>query len=199
VRGGSSSASPRLLIFGMRFFDIIPAHLDLHSVEGLALLGMRPFRLSRSSKLLKRAFDVTASSAGLVLLSPLFALVALLTKLDSRGPVFFRQVRMGADEKTFRIFKFRTMVEDAEQQKRELAHLSMHAGNGGDPRMFKIPEDPRVTRIGRFLRRSSIDELPQLLNVLRGEMSLVGPRPLILDEHRYVEQWARRRLDLNRE
>ena len=101
---------------------------------------------------------------------------------------------MGEDERTFRIFKFRTMVVDAETRKAEVAHLNMHRGD--DPRMFKVPADPRVTRVGAFLRRSRIDELPQLINVLRGEMSLVGPRPLILDEDRYVERWARRRLSL---
>ena len=101
---------------------------------------------------------------------------------------------MGEDERTFRIFKFRTMVVDAETRKADVAHLNMHRED--DPRMFKVPEDPRVTRVGGFLRRSRIDELPQLINVLRGEMSLVGPRPLILDEDRYVERWARRRLSL---
>ena len=89
---------------------------------------------------------------------------------------------MGEDERTFRIFKFRTMVVDAETRKAEVAHLNMHRED--DPRMFKVPDDPRVTRVGAFLRRSRIDELPQLINVLRGEMSLVGPRPLILDEDR---------------
>ena len=103
-------------------------------------------------------------------------------------------MRMGAGDRTFRVFKFRTMVEDAESRKPELAHLNMH--NGDDPRMFKVPDDPRVTRLGRFLRRWRIDELPQLLNVLSGSMSLVGPRPLILDEDQHVASWARRRLDL---
>ncbi len=95
---------------------------------------------------------------------------------------------------TFRIYKFRTMVQEAEQRKADLVHLNMHRGR--DPRMTKIPDDPRVTRIGRFLRRFSIDELPQLINVIKGEMSLVGPRPLILEEDAFVQEWARRRLDL---
>jgi lipopolysaccharide/colanic/teichoic acid biosynthesis glycosyltransferase len=125
-----------------------------------------------------------------------FAVVAALIKLDSRGPVFFRQVRMGGGGQRFRMFKFRTMVADAEARKAELRHLNKHTEPGSDPRMFKIPDDPRVTRVGRFLRRSSLDELPQLLNVLRGEMSLVGPRPLILEEDRHVDDWARKRLDL---
>jgi lipopolysaccharide/colanic/teichoic acid biosynthesis glycosyltransferase len=136
------------------------------------------------------------AAAGLTILSPLLIAVAILIKLDSAGPVFFRQVRMGEGEQTFRIFKFRTMVVDADDRKAQVAHLNMHARNGGDPRMFKVPNDPRITRIGGFLRRTSIDELPQLLNVLHGEMSLVGPRPLILEEDRCVLEWARKRLNL---
>ena len=99
---------------------------------------------------------------------------------------------MGSDEKTFTIFKFRTMTDDAEQRKHEIAHLNQH--RGADERMFKAVGDPRVTRVGAFLRRTSIDELPQLFNVLRGEMSLVGPRPLILEEDSHVLDWARERL-----
>jgi lipopolysaccharide/colanic/teichoic acid biosynthesis glycosyltransferase len=103
---------------------------------------------------------------------------------------------MGTANEPFRIWKFRTMVIDAEQLKHELAYLNKHLEPGGDPRMFKIDEDPRVTRCGEFLRRYSLDELPQLINVLAGEMSLVGPRPLILEEHSHVGSWAQRRLDL---
>jgi lipopolysaccharide/colanic/teichoic acid biosynthesis glycosyltransferase len=103
---------------------------------------------------------------------------------------------MGADEKPFRILKFRTMREDADARKGEVAHLNKHAAPGGDPRMFKISGDPRTTRVGGRLRRYCLDELPQLINVLKGEMTLVGPRPLILDEDRHVAGWARRRLAL---
>src|SRR5262249_12765419 len=92
--------------------------------------------------------------------------------------------------------KFRSMVAEADELKAEVSHLNKHGGNGGDPRMFKIANDPRVTRVGRMLRRYSLDEVPQLWNVLRGDMSLVGPRPLILDEHNHVDDWALRRLDL---
>jgi lipopolysaccharide/colanic/teichoic acid biosynthesis glycosyltransferase len=101
---------------------------------------------------------------------------------------------MGAGGRTFRVFKFRTMVADAENLKPDVAHLNMHSG--ADSRMFKIPDDPRVTRLGKFLRRWRMDELPQLFNVVSGSMSIVGPRPLILDEDQHVEAWARRRLDL---
>jgi exopolysaccharide biosynthesis polyprenyl glycosylphosphotransferase len=177
-----------------RMFEVLGTSAELHAIEGIPLVGLAPPRLSGSSRFLKRSFDLIGATLGLVLLSPVFLVTAIAIKLGSRGPVFFRQVRMGEDEQTFRIFKFRTMVVDADSRKDEVAHLNMHRED--DPRMFKVPEDPRVTRVGGFLRRSRIDELPQLINVLRGEMSLVGPRPLILDEDRYVERWARRRLSL---
>ncbi|HUG64209.1 MAG TPA: sugar transferase [Gaiellaceae bacterium] len=177
-----------------RMFEILGTNAQLHTIEGIPLVGLPRPRLSGSSQLLKRSLDVSASAAGVLVLSPLFLAVALSIKLDSRGPVFFRQVRMGAGDRTFRVYKFRTMVADAEERKSDVAHLNMH--NGGDSRMFKVPDDPRVTRVGHLLRRWRIDELPQLLNVLSGSMSLVGPRPLILDEDQHVSSWARRRLDL---
>jgi exopolysaccharide biosynthesis polyprenyl glycosylphosphotransferase len=179
-----------------RLFEILGTKVSMHTVEGVPLIGLPPIRLARSSRLLKRTTDLVLAAAGLTILSPLLIAVAILIKLDSAGPVFFRQVRMGEGEQTFRIFKFRTMVVDADDRKAQVAHLNMHARNGGDPRMFKVPNDPRITRIGGFLRRTSIDELPQLLNVLHGEMSLVGPRPLILEEDRCVLEWARKRLNL---
>ncbi len=114
--------------------------------------------------------------------------IAALIKLDSPGPVLFRQERVGSRGR-FGIYKFRTMLADADERKDEIAHLNMHAQEGGDPRMFKVPDDPRITRIGRVLRRYSFDELPQLLNVLSGEMSLVGARPLIAQEDQYIEDW----------
>ena len=101
---------------------------------------------------------------------------------------------MGKGDRPFRILKFRTMTADADSRKHEVAHLNKHSD--GDDRMFKIPDDPRITRVGRFLRRYSLDELPQLFNVLKGDMSLVGARPLIPDEHRHVDGWGSRRLDL---
>lgn len=179
-----------------RFFEVLSPGVDLHSVEGLLMCGLPPFGLSRSSRLMKRTFDVLVSALGLVAALPVFVLIAAAIKLDSRGPVFFRQVRVGAGNETFRIWKFRSMVVDAEERKHDVAHLNKHLRPGGDPRMFKIDEDPRVTRCGELLRKYSLDELPQLFNVLTGEMSLVGPRPLILDEHRHVGSWAQRRLDL---
>jgi exopolysaccharide biosynthesis polyprenyl glycosylphosphotransferase len=177
-----------------RFFEVIGTNVGIHTAEGLPLIGLPPLRLARSSMLLKRAMDISLSLVSLVLLAPLFAAVALWIKLDSKGPVFFRQQRMGSGDRTFEIFKFRTMCDDAETQKAGLAGLNKH--NGGDARMFKIPNDPRVTRSGAWLRAFSIDELPQLLNVVRGEMSLVGPRPLILEEDQHVVDWRRNRLNL---
>jgi exopolysaccharide biosynthesis polyprenyl glycosylphosphotransferase len=179
-----------------RFFDVLNGGVEFHTVEGLPVCSLPPLRLSRSSRLLKRAVDVTGAAIGLVILAPLFAAVAVAVRLDSPGPVFFRQVRMGERGRVFRIWKFRSMCADADQRKHEFAHLNKHLAPGGDPRMFKIEGDPRVTRVGAWLRRTSLDELPQLFNVLVGEMSLVGPRPLILDEMRHVNDWAGRRLDL---
>jgi exopolysaccharide biosynthesis polyprenyl glycosylphosphotransferase len=179
-----------------RLFEIVGPGVAIHSVEGLPLVGLPAPKLSRSSRLLKRAVDVVLSSAALVALSPLFAYVALRIRLDSPGPVFFRQLRMGSGDRPFRMFKFRTMVADADQRRAEVAHLNMHAQNGGDARMLKVPDDPRVTNIGRMLRRTSLDELPQLLNVLLGDMSIVGPRPLPLDEDELVQDWGRQRLAL---
>jgi exopolysaccharide biosynthesis polyprenyl glycosylphosphotransferase len=179
-----------------RLFEVVGPRVGLHSVEGMSMVGLPPFRLSRSSALLKRTIDVALSFAGLCALAPAFLVIGLLIKHDSPGPVFFRQLRSGAGDRPFRIYKFRTMSTDAEDRKAGLAHLSKHARVGGDPRMFKIPSDPRTTGFGRALRRYSLDELPQLINVLRGEMSLVGPRPLILEEAQHVRLWARRRIDL---
>jgi exopolysaccharide biosynthesis polyprenyl glycosylphosphotransferase len=179
-----------------RLYELTAPGVSVHTVEGLPLIGLPPDRLSRSSKLLKRTMDIVLGAAALMVLAPFFLAAGLLIKLDSRGPVFFRQVRMGRGDQTFRIFKFRSMHADAEARKAEVAHLNRHLGAGGDPRMFKAPNDPRVTRVGALLRRFSLDELPQLINVVVGEMSLVGPRPLILDEDRHVEAWARRRLEL---
>ena len=179
-----------------RFYEVLSPAVDVHAVEGMPLIGLRPPRLSRSSAFLKRWLDILGAAVGLTALAPLAGVVSLAIKFDSRGPVLFRQVRMGAGDRTFRIVKFRTMAADAENQKAGVAHLNKHAQNGGDARMFKIERDPRVTRVGRILRRFSIDEVPQLWNVLRGEMSLVGPRPLILDEHAHVSDWGERRLDL---
>jgi exopolysaccharide biosynthesis polyprenyl glycosylphosphotransferase len=179
-----------------RLFELISPGVGVHTVEGLPLVGLASTRLSPSSRLIKRSFDLFVSIITLTLLGPLMAVIALAIKVESPGPALFRQIRMGRGDRTFRIIKFRTMAADADERKPEFAHLNKHLRNGGDPRMFKITDDPRITRVGRLLRRYSLDELPQLINVVRGEMSLVGPRPLILDEDQYVLEWGRHRLNL---
>jgi exopolysaccharide biosynthesis polyprenyl glycosylphosphotransferase len=177
------------------WFEVLGARLELHELEGLPVLTVPFVRLGRTSLRVKRAFDLTVSAVVLLVLVPVLILCAVAIKLDSRGPVFFRQRRIGKDGKPFSLVKFRSMHADADVRKQEVRGLSFH-GDGLGQGMFKIRRDPRITRVGAFLRRTSLDELPQLFNILRGEMSLVGPRPLIEDEDRQVEGRFRRRLDL---
>jgi len=177
-----------------RLFEGVPPESRFHSAEGLTLIALPRARLSRTAMTLKRTLDTVCSLAGLTMLSPLLLAASVAIRVESRGPVLFRQTRMGRNGHSFRILKFRTMVVDADERKHEVAHLNKHLQ--GDARMFKVPDDPRVTRVGRLLRRTSLDELPQLWNVLVGEMSLVGPRPLILDEHAHVDGWGLKRLEL---
>ena len=164
--------------------------VKLDDVEGITLLSMAPAGFSDASRLAKRAMDLVGASLLLLLFAPFAAVIAAAIKLDSPGGVFFRQRRVGRGGEVFDMLKFRTMSSDAESQKRQFDHLNQAKG------LFKIADDPRITRVGRFLRRTSLDEVPQLINVLRGEMSLVGPRPLILEEDEQIEGWHRRRLQL---
>ena len=174
-----------------RMLEVVGSAVEFEDIDGMTMMGVRPFGLSRSSHLLKRAFDIVATSIGLIAAAPLIAALAVAVRLDSKGPAFFRQVRVGRDGRPFRIYKFRSMVSGADAMKDELRSLN-EVGDG----MFKISSDPRVTRVGAFLRRTSLDELPQLFNVLRGEMSLVGPRPLVTDEDAQVLGLDRSRLHL---
>ncbi len=174
-----------------RMFEVVGSAVEFEDVDGMTILGVRRFGLSGSSRLLKRIFDIVIASIGLVVISPIIAMIALSIRLESKGPIFFRQTRVGRDDRHFHIFKFRSMVANAEAQK-EVLRSRNEAGQG----LFKIKEDPRITRVGRFLRRTSLDELPQLFNVLRGEMSLVGPRPLVVDEDALVLGFDRSRLHL---
>jgi exopolysaccharide biosynthesis polyprenyl glycosylphosphotransferase len=138
--------------------------------------------------LLKRFFDISVSAAGMVVLAPVFLGIALAIKMTSPGPVIFRQNRCGLNGRRFTMYKFRSMVENAEERMPELEHLSTrHIA-------FKLARDPRVTNLGKWLRRFSLDELPQLWNVLRGDMSIVGPRPPLPGEVDRYERWQRRRL-----
>ena len=175
-----------------RYFEIFTSQAILDDVEGMPLVTLPPMRLERSSQLLKRLFDIVVAGAILILLAPLLALIALAIRLEDKGPAFYRQPRRGRMASTFMIFKFRTMFEGAEARRENVLHL-----NEVDGPLFKIKgKDPRVTRIGSFLRRTSLDELPQLMNVLRGEMSLVGPRPFVVYEADQITGWASRRLDM---
>jgi exopolysaccharide biosynthesis polyprenyl glycosylphosphotransferase len=173
-----------------RMFEVVGSAVAFDYVGGLTLLGVRRFGLSRRARLIKRAFDIAGSGAALVLLSPIFLAIAVAVRVTSRGPIFFRQTRVGRDGHPFEMCKFRSMVVDAEERKDSLWDLNEADG------LFKIDDDPRITRVGRLLRRTWLDELPQLVNVLRGEMSLVGPRPLVLDEDELIQGWHRKRLDL---
>jgi lipopolysaccharide/colanic/teichoic acid biosynthesis glycosyltransferase len=171
-------------------FGVLVSSVEVDELTGMVLLGLRPFGLPRSSTLLKRTFDFAGAAAGLVAAAPLLAVAAIAIKLGSRGPVLFRQTRIGRGGERFEIFKLRTMVDGADARKASLADRNEADG------LFKIADDPRITRVGRLLRRTSLDELPQLLNVLRGEMSLVGPRPLVADEDAQITGFDRRRLTL---
>jgi exopolysaccharide biosynthesis polyprenyl glycosylphosphotransferase len=170
--------------------QVIGSSVEFDEIHGTTMLGVRSFGLSRSSQLLKRAFDVVGGLLITALASPLLIASAIAIKLDSRGPVLFAQTRVGQDGLRFRMYKFRTMFDGTDRLRAELSERNETDG------LFKIKDDPRVTRVGRFLRRASLDELPQLINVVRGEMSLVGPRPLVEDEDSQVEGWHRRRLHL---
>jgi len=173
-----------------QLFDALGTSVELDDVEGITVLGVNPPVLSRSSRFLKRVIDLVGAATLLVLTAPLQAAIAIAVKLDSPGPAFFRQVRIGRCGQRFRLVKFRTMAIDAEQRREELLGASKDSG------WLHLDHDPRVTRVGHFLRTSSLDELPQLWNVLKGEMSLVGPRPIVEDEDRQLEGWRRTRIDL---
>jgi exopolysaccharide biosynthesis polyprenyl glycosylphosphotransferase len=179
--GVKVSVLPRLL-------EVVGSSSAFDDIDGITLLGVRRYGLTSSSEFLKRGMDIAFAAAGLITLGPLIIALALAIKLDSRGPVCFRQRRIGRGGCEFDMLKFRSMVPNADEIKDEL-----RAHNEADG-LFKISDDPRVTRVGRFLRRTSLDELPQLFNVLKGDMSLVGPRPLVPDEDALIEGWQRRRL-----
>jgi lipopolysaccharide/colanic/teichoic acid biosynthesis glycosyltransferase len=169
---------------------VVSAATEIDRLEGTTLVGIPRYSITRSSMLLKRGFDIALAGIALIALSPLMAVAALAVKLDSGGPVVFRQPRAGRYGRPFQMLKLRSMVEGADEMKHELLHLSESEG------LFKMANDPRITRVGRIIRRAHIDELPQLINVLRGDMSMVGPRPLPLEEDRMITGWHRRRLDV---
>ena len=144
---------------------------------------------SKAYLIAKRITDVLFSGIGLIILSPVLVIVAIAIKLDSKGPIFFKQDRVGKDEELFSMYKFRSMVVNAEELKKALENQNEMSGP-----MFKMKKDPRITRVGRFIRKTSIDELPQLVNVIKGDMSLVGPRPSLPKEVEQFEPWMKERL-----
>ena len=174
-----------------RVLDVVGSSVVFDELSGLTLLGVRRFGLSRSSQLVKRGFDLAGAMVALIAVAPAMLAIAVAVKLDSCGPVFFRQTRVGRGGERFRIYKFRTMCHDAEARKSELRDENEVTGG-----LFTIADDPRITRVGGLLRRTSLDELPQLFNVLLGDMSLVGPRPLVVDEDERITGMDRRRLAL---
>jgi len=197
-RLGSVQAAARLCeeqgITVQIFLDILhggPARLASGDVDGLPMLAYTSVPTDELALAFKRAFDVLVSATVLLLLAPVLAGVALAIKRESPGPVLFRQRRVGLNGREFDLFKFRSMHLDAEAQLAKLQALNEASGP-----VFKMRNDPRVTRIGRFIRKTSIDEFPQFWNVLRGEMSVVGPRPPIPSEVRQYKRWQRRRLSV---
>ncbi len=169
--------------------DLLASRMIVQSVAGVPLLYVRRTGMDKVQRTMKRTLDLVGSALGLLVLSPFLVVVALWVKRDSEGSAFFTQTRVGRDGKQFVCWKFRTMVHDAEEKRAELEHLSEGPGL-----LFKLKEDPRITAAGKVLRRYSLDELPQLWNVLRGEMSLVGPRPALPLEVEQYDDWVRNRL-----
>lgn len=175
------------------FYDLSLNQVDITDVNGIPLIGLRDAQLSGGNVVLKRAIDVALAGLTLLALSPVLGLIALAIKLDSPGPILVSQPRVGRNGRMFGFLKFRSMFQDADAQLARVLHLD-EARSGG--RIFKSRNDPRRTRVGRWLRRFSLDELPNLINVLRGEMSVVGPRPPFAHEVEKYEDWHRRRLDV---
>ena len=170
-----------------RLFEVVGSSMEFDDVDGITLLGLRRYGLSRTSWLMKRTFDVVGATTALIALSPLLLAISAAIRLGSSGPVLFRQPRVGRRGQHFQMIKFRTMYDGADMDKAKLVDYC--EGDG----LFKLVDDPRVTPVGRLLRRCSLDELPHLVNVLRGEMSLVGPRPLIEEEDRKIAGTLHRR------
>ena len=174
-----------------RFFELMTWRSKMDDLCGLPIVDIAPPSLSQLEQVVKRSFDLVVASILLVVLLPVFLAVAIAIKWTSRGPVFFRQSRTGRWGRDFTIYKFRTMHREADEQKPGLLEV-----NDSDGPLFKIRSDPRLTRIGELLRKTSFDELPQLFNVLRGHMSLVGPRPFVPGESQRIDGWAKRRFEV---
>jgi exopolysaccharide biosynthesis polyprenyl glycosylphosphotransferase len=172
-------------------FDLKIAKSYVDSLDGIPLITLHAVPLGQLPLLVKRTLDIMISSIALLLLLPLLLAFSILIKLDSKGPVFFIQERMGLNKRKFKLLKFRTMINNAELLQEQLRNFNEVSGP-----VFKIKNDPRLTRVGRWLRKTSVDELPQLINVLKGDMSLVGPRPPIPREVEQYQLKDRRRLSM---
>jgi len=172
-------------------FDVVMIRATVTEIENIPLIGLRDAAITGYKSWVKRMLDLVVSLFCLLLMSPLFVIIPLLIWMDSRGKVFFVQERAGANGKPFRLFKFRSMVDGADKQLADLVDLDQL-----EEPVYKIPNDPRVTRIGRFLRRTSLDEIPQFLNVLKGDMSVVGPRPEAVEVVDRYNLWQRKRLNV---
>jgi exopolysaccharide biosynthesis polyprenyl glycosylphosphotransferase len=170
-------------------FELMASRVDVDAIGGIPLVAISEIGLKGFQALVKRSTDMVLSSAFIIIFSPILLTAAAAVKLDSKGPLIFAQERVGKNGKTFKMFKFRSMIEGAEEQLAELEAKSETEGH-----IFKIKDDPRMTRVGKFIRRFSIDELPQLFNVLIGDMSLVGPRPPLPHEVEKYTSWHRKRL-----
>ena len=173
-------------------FQMSLSRMDVDDLGGVPMIGVKEISITGWKSVTKRAIDFTIALVGLIVLLPLMLLIALAIRLDSPGPVLFRQIRVGKGGRHFVLYKFRSMREGAEEEQQKLTDLNETEGP-----IFKIRHDPRCTRVGRFLRRTSLDELPQFYNVLRGEMSLVGPRPPIPAEVEHYEEWHKKRLEVS--
>jgi exopolysaccharide biosynthesis polyprenyl glycosylphosphotransferase len=171
-------------------FQLSLNRVDVEDLGGVPVIGLKAASIKGANLLVKRAMDVAIGCAMLLVAAPIMALVALAIKLDSPGPVIFRQRRVGARGQEFVVFKFRSMRAGADEEKEQLLEFNEMQGP-----LFKMRADPRTTRLGRFLRRSSLDELPQLFNVLRGDMSMVGPRPHTAAEVAQYQNWQRQVLE----
>ena len=189
--------------FAPSVFNLIPQKTSVEQIGILPMVRLFTEPLSDTQRFLKRASDIVIALIALVITSPLWLLISIMIKRDSRGPVFFRQERVGMDGRIFLCLKFRTMLADADDSVHRESYKQNIAGdsaaNAGDderPVYGKVPNDPRVTRVGRWLRRSSLDELPQLINAIHGDMSIVGPRPPIPYEVHEYDVWHRKRLDM---
>jgi exopolysaccharide biosynthesis polyprenyl glycosylphosphotransferase len=172
-------------------YELNLSRIDMEAIEGIPLIGIKQKSLNRAQRIVTRMVDISVSLAALIIGSPIYLLIALAVKLSSSGPIIYKQERVGLNEKHFFMYKFRSMYKDADQRLAQL--LQQNEAQGP---IFKMRADPRVTAVGRFLRRTSLDEIPQFINVLKGEMSLVGPRPPLPREVAQYEEWQKGRLSI---